>query len=490
MLDHVPTLRPTASGTPNSCGRLTTSSTTQTGGGLPQVDDYHQGVKHTHCLSPMRAADGPIATSRSYARLFPELPTFSADQAFLYALGRSGGLCDCGTEDDEPSSLGSEAAGWPFFGQFIAHDITADRSAPQAHVDPTRLKNARSPQLNLECLYGDGPVGHPFLFQRNDPAKLLVSANGCDLQRNREGIAIIGDPRNDSHVLVSQMHLAFAHAHNAFVDRARATGTPDSNLFETAARELRWNYQTAVLREFLPRLIGPDLTRRLLADGPQFYRPAGDAFIPLEFADAAYRYGHAQIRHRYTLGAGREPVSIFPDLLGFRPVSPEHTVDWTLLFDAEGRPPAQRAKKIDGRLVNPLIALPVALTGESAIEEFHSLAVRDLERGQGVGLPSGEVVARHLGERPLTREDVGASRVGWQGETPLWFYVLREADARTRGDRLGPVGGRIVGDVVVGLLNLDEASVRHAPPGWRPSATLVDLLTGVNAAAAPPGPAR
>ena len=64
-------------------------------------------------------------------------------------------------------SLG--CAGWPFFGQFVAHDITADRSTLRSHVDPSRLRNARSPQLNLECLYGDGPVGHPFLFRRDDP---------------------------------------------------------------------------------------------------------------------------------------------------------------------------------------------------------------------------------------------------------------------------------------------------------------------------------
>jgi hypothetical protein len=51
---------------------------------------------------------------------------------------------------------------------------------------------------------------------------------------------------------------------------------------------------------------------------------------------------------------------------------------------------AARAKRIDGRLVGALIALPVALTGASEVEEFHSLAVRDLVRGEGVGLPSGE----------------------------------------------------------------------------------------------------
>jgi hypothetical protein len=444
-------------------------------------------VEHTHCLSPTRTkkpAEASVGTS-SYGRLFPDLPAFTADEPFLFALGRAGGLCDCSDMDDDEASLGSEAAGWPFFGQFIAHDITADRSALQSHVDPSRLRNARSPQLNLECLYGDGPVGHPYLFQRSDPAKLLTGPHGQDVLRNGEGTAIIGDPRNDSHVLMSQMHLAFVRAHNAFVDRARAAGAQEPQVFETAARELRWHYQTAVLQEFLPRLIGPPLVETLVRDGRRYYRPGGQPFIPLEFADAAYRYGHSQIRHSYVLNEESEAAPIFPDLIGFRPVPPNRTVDWTRLFDAPGRPPAARAKKIDGRLVGALIALPVALTGECEVEEFHSLAVRDLERGQGVGLPSGEAVARRIGETPLTADEVGATQAGWRGETPLWYYILREADVRCGGNCLGPVGGRIVGEVLVELLDLDPTSVLHAPAGWRPVATIVELLTGLSTGETP-----
>src|SRR5262252_8897042 len=399
-------------------------------------------MEHTHCLAPSRrqAAEAGV-TPASYRRLFPALPQFSADDAFLYALGRPGGLCDCQSDVDDETSLGRDAAGWPFFGQFVAHDITADRSTIRHGVDSRELQNARSPRLNLECLYGDGPVGHPFLFQRADPAKLLLGDRGRDVLRNAEGTAIIGDPRNDSHVFMSQMHLAFARAHNAFVDRARTDGVIDSQLFETAARELRWHYQSVVTREFLPRLIGDDLMRLILAGDRRYYRPDGVAFIPLEFADAAQR------------------------------------VDWTLMFDVSGRPPAQRAKKIDGRLPASLIALPVALTGACEVEEFHSLAVRDLERGEGVGLPSGEAVAEAVGEHPLTRDEVGVAATGWHGETPLWYYILREADARCGGHRLGPVGGRIVGEVLIGLLALDRSSVLHAPAKWQPRESLIELLT-------------
>jgi len=437
-------------------------------------------VTPTHCLAPARSAspvDAPVVPT-AYSRLFPDLPPFSAEDEFLFALGRAGGLCDCGDEHDDEGSLGREAAGWPFFGQFVAHDITADRSTIRRHVDATDLTNARSPRLNLECLYGDGPVGHPYLFRRDDPAKVLLGRDGRDVLRNVEGTAIIGDPRNDSHVFMSQMHLAFARAHNATVDRLRAHGVPAADVFAAAARDLRWHYQAAVLRELLPGLIGAEMAARITAGDRRFYRPERQPFIPLEFADAAYRYGHSQIRHRYTVRPGCEPVPVFPDLIGFRPLDDRLSVAWPEMFDAPGQPPAQRAKKIDGRLVASLIALPVALTGETDEDAYHSLAVRDLERGEGVGLPSGEAVARAMGEVPLTADEVGAAHsAGWRGETPLWYYILREADVRSGGDSLGPVGGRIVGEVLVGLLDLDPTSVRHAPAGWQPSATLIEILT-------------
>ncbi len=432
----------------------------------------------SHCLSPARARvaiDAPLAPA-IYARMFPELPSFQADEQFLHALGRAGGLCDCGDVDDSPDSLGETAAGWPIFGQFVAHDITADRSILRSHVNTAELHNARSPQLNLECLYGDGPTGHPFLYQRDDSAKFLLGLEGADLQRNAEGIAVIGDPRNDSHMLMSQLHLAMLKAHNAFVDEARRMGVANDRVFDESARQLRWHYQWLVLNEFLPTLVGQAMATQMLRDGPQWFRPAHGGFIPLEFADAAYRYGHSQIRHRYKLNRQTGPVRLFPDLLGFRTVPRERTVDWTLFFDAPGATPAQRSKKIDGKLVRALIALPVAVTGECEIEDYHSLAVRDLQRGQGVGLPSGEAVARHFGIAPLSAEQVGIASTGWHGETPLWYYILREADACTGGHRLGPVGGRIVTEVLVGLIDADATSFRRNSRDWRPQKTLSQLL--------------
>jgi hypothetical protein len=409
--------------------------------------------------------------------MFPDLSSFQADEQFLHALGRAGGLCDCGDIDDSPDSLGDTAAGWPIFGQFVAHDITADRSILRSHTNTAELLNARTPQLNLECLYGDGPTGHSFLYQRDDPAKFLLGSDGADLQRNAEGIAIIGDPRNDSHMLMSQLHLAMLKAHNTFVDEARRTGTSNDRVFDEAARQLRWHYQWIILNEFLPALVGETLVRQVLREGPKWFRPVHGVFIPLEFADAAYRYGHSQIRHRYRLNLQTDPVPLFPDLLGFRAVPRERAIDWTLFFDTPGATQAQRSKKIDGKLVRALIALPVAVTGECEIEDYHSLAVRDLQRGQGVGLPSGEAVARHMGTAPLTAEQVGVASTSWQGETPLWYYILREADVCASGHRLGPVAGRIVSEVLVGLIDADATSYRRNEREWRPKKTLSELLS-------------
>jgi hypothetical protein len=431
-----------------------------------------------YCLSPGRAEvsiDAPVGPA-NYARMFPELPSFQSDEEFLHALGRLGGPCDCGNIDDSPDSLSDTAAGWPIFGQFVAHDITADRSILRSHANVAELHNARSPQLNLECLYGDGPTGHPFLYQRDDPAKFLLGSNGMDVQRNTEGIAIIGDPRNDSHGLVSQLHLAMLKAHNTFVDDARRAGVANDRVFDEAGRQLRWHYQWFVLNEFLPALVGETLVNQVLREGPRWYRPSGNRFIPLEFADAAYRYGHSQIRHRYRLNPQTDPVPLFPDLLGFRAVPREHTVDWTLFFDTRGAAPAQRSKKIDGKLVRALIELPTAVTGECEIDDYHSLAVRDLQRGQGVGLPSGEAVARHIGIAPLSAEQVGIASAGWQGETPLWYYILREADACEGGHRLGPVGGVIVAEVLVGLIDADPTSFRQDDRDRCPYKALGELL--------------
>jgi hypothetical protein len=417
-------------------------------------------IVRDHCLAPERV-DAPIHGGR-YRLLFEDLPPLRVDESALHALGRPGGPCDLGAD---PGADAGVPAVWPFFGQFIAHDITADRSPVVDRADPARIRNFRVPKANLEGVYGTGPVGSPYLYQRDDSAKLLLSSSGSDVPRNHEGIALIGDPRNDVQLFTSQMLVAFINLHNRLVDRLRDDGVAERQVFDEARRANTWHYQHVIVREFLPGLIGAQLTAELLDHGPQLYRTDEDPYIPFEFADAAYRYGHAQIRDRYQVNERFGPCPVFPDLMGFGPVSPEHIVDWALQIDVEGHAPAQRAKRIDARLPGPLIALPTQISGSEPGTDYASLANRDLQRGRAVGLASGEAVARRLGVPALSSAQIG---LGW-AETPLWFYILKEAEVLHDGDRLGAVGGRIVGEVLVGIIDGDPESCRSVEPDWSPT---------------------
>jgi hypothetical protein len=424
-----------------------------------------EAIARDHCLAPERV-DAPVEGGR-YRRLFEDLPALEADERALHELGRPGGPADLGADGEGADA--TVAAGWPFFGQFVAHDITADRSPLGHRADPGQIRNFRTPRANLEGVYGAGPIGSPYLYDSSDPVKLLLGPGGHDVPRNRQGIALVGDPRNDVHLFMNQMQVGFIRLHNRLIDRLREDDVPESELFEEARRAATWHYQWVILREFLPTLIGPELTDRLLDFGTDLYLPEDDPYIPFEFADAAYRYGHSQIRHRYQVNDDLGPVPVFPDLIGFCDVPESRRVDWPRLFDVPGRPPAQRAKRIDGRLPESLIALPQAISGVDESDAYASLANRDLQRGQAIGLPSGEAVARALGVQPVEPARIGLAESGWSGETPLWIYVLKEAEATCEGDRLGPVGGRIVGEVLVGIIDADPESFRSVYRSWRPT---------------------
>ena len=450
--------------------------------------------------------------------------------------------------DDEPITVAEPedenptiTAGFTYFGQFVDHDITFDPvSSLTAMNDPDALKDFRTPRLDLDSVYGRGKDDQPYLYQHADPLKLLlgvdrhppsVTAPRPDLPRNAEDVALIGDPRNDENVIVGQLQSLFLRFHNRVVDHVVAAGTDDDDAFAEAQRLVRWHYQWLVVHEFLPRIVGDAMTAAVLpGTGPphlEYYRPRNEAFMPVEFSVAAYRFGHSMVRPSYSLSAdvlkGTDPdkhrIPIFSalggprdNLRGFKPLPEPWGIDWGFFFDGLPRPPdldpatgapdqaapsdpllvPQPSYRIDTVLVDPLKHLlgPPVPAGPG-VPATTSLAERNLQRGRVLGLPSGQAVARRLGEIPLgddvlwdhedaarraARQAVYADFPEFLHSAPLWFYVLREAELQRRagvadpfgGHHLGPVGGRIVAEVLIGLLWNDHHSYLFQDPLWTP----------------------
>src|SRR4029077_5903513 len=160
---------------------------------------------------------------------------------------------------------------------------------------------------------------------------------------------------------------------------------------------------------------------------------------------------------------------IFPDLAGSQPVPRERVVDWRYFLSLDNAVTPQLTKRIAPRVAHTLIDLPESIVGPAPQQEYHSLACRDLLRARALDLPSGEEIARPIGARPLSRVEVGLQEHGWTCETPLWYYVLREAEVQHRGEMLGDVGGRIVAETLVGVIDADPTSFRSADPSWKPT---------------------
>lgn len=433
-----------------------------------------------------------------YGRMFRHLRPFTADDASLRRLAHSmepfGPAAPAPPAPVQPGENPEIPAGYVYVGQFVDHDITFDpTSVLQRRNDPDGLVNFRTPRFDLDSIYGSGPNDQPFLYDQADPLKLLVGRNRGrgqerdDLPRNPQGRALLGDPRNDVHVIISQLTLAFLRFHNAVVDHLRARAFPEPDLFAEAQRLTRWHYQWVVVEDYLRRMVGTDVLRRVLVEEPGGGRRAQlehftwkrEPFMPVEFSVAAYRFGHSQIRATYVLNRDLPPKHIMLPMLnndplehlgGFRPLPKGWKISWDLFFAVDGSTP-QLSRRIDTKMAGALGTLPPMLDPER-----RSLALVDLLRGRALGLPSGQAVAAAMG---TARSDLGLT-----GETPLWYYLLREAEVDSGGVRLGPTGATIVAEVLVGLLSADPSSYLRMAPAWTPELpsarpgefTMTDLL--------------
>jgi hypothetical protein len=391
--------------------------------------------------------------------------------------------------DDNPDI----PAGYTYFGQFIDHDITFDPTSDlQRRNDPDQLRNFRTPRLDLDNIYGSGPDASPHFYDQGRDAKFgqIFIGSGVgpgedDLQRNRrngaseaEAQAIIGDPRNDENVIVSQIQLSLQRFHNKVLDRVhvKRDGEGDT-LFRRAQQLTQWHYQWVVVNDFLPRIVEEDTLNSVLPDGDNplekanfcFYEFDENPFMPVEFSVGAYRLGHSMVRSNYALNdplqqdAGDFPIFAqngdsdpLVDLRGGFLLPERWTLQWDRFLEvSDSDADVQLSKKLDPQLSSPLEHVPGGV----------NLPLANLRRGRSFRLPSGQAVARRIGQEPLGGECQ---------EDPLWYYILAEAEQENDGRKLGPVGSRIVSETFVGLLAGDPFSYLSVNPGWTPISDFTD----------------
>ena len=409
-------------------------------------------------------------------------------------------------------------------------DITASPFVPRAPAFVrANLENLRQPQLNLDSLYGDGPTfdpAHPTeaaalydgisfvvgeVAEVADPGKpplagvpvAPVGDLAHDLPRGGT-TARIADARNDENLIIAQLHVAFLRFHNAVVDWVRANEHPgggERGVFRRARRLTRWHYQWLVANDFLRTVALTGVADHVLfSDDPAYRRRHGRAYMPLEHSVAAYRFGHSMVRgsYDYNRNFGRPGTNVLPNasfgllfaftgkatppFFGATQALPFNwVIEWERFVDRGSALPDHFARRIDTRLAPPLRDLANEGTGAAPPIALilRRLATRNLLRGYLLGIPTGQAVAAALGVTPLTATELqrgnsvflneALAAGGFLERTPLWFYVLKEAEVRANGSSLGEVGSRIVCETIIGQLREDPASYLNVEEGWAPA---------------------
>jgi hypothetical protein len=473
----------------------------------PEVGRFH-GAKFSLGYFPQHDVFSSAADKFGYmttdeVREASRLPLDDATRELLGQLGHLMGNSGRDTADDSATP-----SGFTYVGQFVDHDVTLDVSSAidsPTIVDATVINNMRSPMLDLDSVYGKGPAVDAFLYTPPAPgepasafrmllgtnlqsgvggpggaaaAAGMIAHNDRDVPRTSALTAIIGDPRNNENLIVSQLHFAMLKFHNAIVDSLIADGFT-GDLFVEAKRQATLHYQWAVLHDFLPRICGQAAVDDAVAN---VVAPVGSGFqMPVEFSVAAYRFGHSMIRDDYWLNfeLRTKPMS---DVFAFihephLPVRSNWVVDLNAFFETGIPVPVfNSARKIDSVLASAL----EDLDGNGMTNALMSvLAARNLQRGLVLGLPSGQATAEALGVPVLTQAELTdglpADEVAvlqQQGgllleKTPLWYYVLREAMVTADGEHLGPLGAKIVADTFVTMLRRDALSLLNV--GFAPT---------------------
>ena len=442
----------------------------------------HRGLR---CPLSIHASDG------RFGRMFRGLPILHLDPGIPRELACLEGVMDgrdSGPRPRNPDHPDALPAGFSFLGRFIEHELTFDAASEhQKQVDPEALRHFRPACLALDGVYGGGPEDAAYLYERHDRARFLLGADtegnpGHDIVRNREGAGVIPDPRNDQNLILSQMHLAFQRFHNAWADRLRQDGAhrsaDDDGVFERAQLEVRRHFQWIVLHEYLVYLVGKPMVDAVLR-ARRFYQIREVPSLPLEFLLGVSGVLWTLMRPTYRINE-----TLWGDLhhalAGGRQATPDRRVDWRNFFFIDTNSTPLLSKRIDTKLTTELLD---PIPGD-AREARCSVAQHHLLRGAQVGLPSGQSVAESMraghgldaesipGLKPIVvlgKDEFPELReFGLDEHTPLWYYILKEAELQTGGCTLGPVGGRIFAEVIVGLLQADPLSFVRSAPRWRP----------------------
>lgn len=398
------------------------------------------------------------AQPNHFRHLFPELPPLATSDEQLKKLA----LKMAPDEPKDPSRVITH--GLSIFSQFLAHDITFESTSHLQGVNRlSALQNDRTINLDLDCVYGQRTQDFFYDSSDRNKEKLLLGAllenegrSWYDLQRNKQGKAIIPDARNDENIIVSRLQVLFIQFHNLMVDYLKERRF-QGDVFQEARKLTTWHYHWLILHEFLYKIMDWKVFDDIMTNGARYFtRPFR---LPLEFTGAAFRIGHSQVRGLNRINDSTEK-SLF-ELGSFR--ARKDFVDWRYLFDfGDGR--AQAAMRIDTDIDLALHNIPF-IDSEDRFEK--SLPFRNLKRGAVYGLPSGEDVAYRMGFEPI--EVVEKKELKLSG-TPLWFYILREAQLLGHeGEHLGPVGSTILGECFITILKEDDRSFLKLRPKWRPN---------------------
>lgn len=434
-------------------------------------------------------------------------------------------------------------AGFTYLGQFLDHDLTFDATSVTLGEDigPVEMLQGRSPSLDLDSLYGAGPADPESAKFYADDRHLKMgrtaasgpdaARDGHDLPRVGKGrtnrakrVPLIPDRRNDENLAVAQSHLAMIRFHNRVVDTLPAS-VPAGQRFRRARAKVVRHYQWMVRHDYLPRIVEESVLDDVFNNGRKIFEvgagPLEMPTMPVEFSVAAFRLGHSMIRETYSwnrrfdAGSGSlDLLFVFSgtagDLGGGSALPSNWIADFRRLYDfGEAAredlvvPPAKfnRAMRIDTRLVDPLKNLPPGSFGGPRVpfnDPRASLAFRNLVRARMMRLATGQQMvtllrSRGVGVRALTRNQILTGNNGadlsslsarekdsFVARTPLWFYILREAE--TNGGRLRGVGARLVGETFHRAMEGSRFSIVRNP-GFRPSLgpdtdtfRMVDLL--------------